>query len=353
MRAMPQKRNPENKGFPPRWRWKNGAIYYQVPKGLEYKWDGKQLFRLGKTPSEAHKEWAKRVEPDTRNATIGSGLTRYELEVIPTKAPQSQINDRGNIRKLRAVFGDMLPEDFEPKHAYQFIDKSTGKVWAKRQIALLSHVFTKMIEWGYIRVHPFKGQVRFKGEKPRRRFVEDWEIEESVSLEPFRKTGSVLVIQAYILLKLVIAQRCNDTLMIRMEDLREDGIHITPHKTSGTTGVTIIIKWTDAVRAAVALALAARPVDISPWLFCNEFGQCYYNVNTGTAHGWKSMWHRFMNRVLAETKVTERFNDKDLRAKAGSESQTLELAQQLLGHSNSAITDRVYRRKPKFVDPVK
>lgn len=48
---------------------------------------------------------------------------------------------------------------------------------AKKEIALLSHAFTKAVEWGYVRTHPFKGQVRIQGSKPRERYIEDWEIQ--------------------------------------------------------------------------------------------------------------------------------------------------------------------------------
>jgi integrase len=350
---MPQKRNPENKGFPPRWRVLHGAIFYRVPKGLEAQWDGKKLFRLGKTPGEAYRTWADRTERQVESKTISQLLDRYTLEVIPTKEPGTQRNNIFEMKQLRVVFGDMALADLEPKDVYAFVDKRTAKVTARREVALLSHAFTKAVEWGYISRHPFKGEVRLKGERSRKRYVEDWEIDESMALEPFRKAGSVLVIQAYMLIKLLIGQRQNDMLMIKLTELKDDGIHITPSKTSNTTGVKLIIKWSDALRAAVKLALEARPVDISPWLFCNESGQCYYNPNTGLAPGWRSMWTRFMDRVIDETKVTERFTDKDLRAKAGSEAKSLELAQKLLGHSSSAITGRVYRRKPEVVEPTK
>ena len=56
-----------------------------------------------------------------------------------------------------------------------------------------------------------------------------------------------------------------------------------------------------------------------------------------------------ISRVLAETTVTQRFNDHDLRAKAGSDAESLERARQLLGHADTAITQRVYRRKPERI----
>ena len=58
-----------------------------------------------------------------------------------------------------------------------------------------------------------------------------------------------------------------------------------------------------------------------------------------------------MARLLEETKITERFTEHDLRGKVGSDAESLERARQLLGHADSKITERVYRRKPELVRP--
>jgi integrase len=350
---MPQKRNPENKGFPPRWRALHGAIYYRVPKGLEYQWDNKRLFRLGKTPSEAYKTWAARLEGQIKSDTIGQLLDRYTLEVIPTKEPTTQRSNIFELKQLRNAFSDQLLTDLQPKDVYAFVDARSAKVSARREVALLSHAFTKAVEWGYINRHPFKGEIRLKGEKPRSRYVEDWEIVECLGLPPVRKSGSVLAIQAYIRLKLITGLRRGDLLRLRITDCDSDGIHVQPNKTRKATGKSIIYNWSDNLREAFDMAKAARPVDISPWLFCNSQGKSYICENTGDASGWNSMWGRFFDRVLVETKVTERFTEHDLRAKCASDAETLEHARQLLAHADSKITQRVYRRKPERVKPAK
>lgn len=347
--AMPQKRKPENKGFPPRWRALHGAIYYRVPKGMESKWDGKSLFRLGKTASEAYKTWAERIENNIKHDTIGDLLDRYLLEVVPTKAPKSQTADKHHIQKLRPVFGDMLIGDLEPKNIYQYVDKQQAKVSAKRRIALLSHSYTKAVEWGYISNHPFKGEIRLAGEKPRTRYVEDWEIIECLALPPMRKRGSVHAIQSYIRLKLLTGLRRGDLLRLRVADCRDDGMHITTNK----TGKPLIYQWTPELQNAVHAAKSTRPVDIGPFLFCTKLGECYLDETTGEAHGWASMWQRFMERVKAETKVNEHFTEHDLRAKVASDAESLERARQLLAHADSRITNRVYRRKAEIVKPAK
>jgi len=110
---------------------------------------------------------------------------------------------------------------------------------------------------------------------------------------------------------------------------------------------------TPELQRAIDSAKAARPVHIAPFLFCNKRGQSYINETTGNVYGWNSMWQRFMTRVLAETKVTERFTEHDLRAKCASDAKTLEHARALLAHADSRITERVYRRKPERVMPLR
>jgi integrase len=101
------------------------------------------------------------------------------------------------------------------------------------------------------------------------------------------------------------------------------------------------------------MAIAARPLDIAPWLFCTKTGEGYFDEVTGKPHGWNSMWKRFMKRLLTETKITHRFTEHDLRAKCASDAETLGRAQQLLGHADSKITKRVYRRRPEIVKPLR
>jgi integrase len=65
------------------------------------------------------------------------------------------------------------------------------------------------------------------------------------------------------------------------------------------------------------------------------------------------MWRGFAARVLKETKVADKFTEHDLRAKCASDAETLEHARMLLSHADGRITDRVYRRRPQFVPPLR
>ncbi len=359
---MAKKRNAENKGLPSRWKHYHNAYYYMVPPGLEAYWEGKKQFRLGKTLPEAYKAWSERLGMLDKAATIGQLLDRYALEVIPAKRVTTQRQDQRVIRPVRAVFGDMPLTAIKPSHIYTYYEKrkrkgppdrhgkpTGGPRTAKQEIALLSHAYTKAVQWGYLDRHPFKKEVRIETGKARDRYVEDWEILECLMLDARRKKGSVKLVQAYIKLKLLIGLRCADILRIREADIREDGIYSATSK----TGKPRVFTWTEELRLVVADIRALRPVHSLTWLFCTRRGRCYVDPETGLHSGWDSMWQRFMERVLDETKVEERFTEHDLRAKCASDAETLEHAQALLAHADSRITKRVYRRKPERVRPAK
>lgn len=366
---MATKRSKENLGLPLRWRRLHGAFYYSVPPGLEHLWDNKKLFRLGTKLHEASQVWTDRMAQvagpvDVRN--IGDLLDRYAREVIPTKAATSQVSNRNQLPKLREVFGSMPLLPFKPQLIYQYVDhrsrKKTdpitgkitgGRISAHREIELLSHAYTKAVEWGYVDRHPFKNEIRLTGEKPRERYVEDWEVVEALKLPALRLSGSVLMIQAYLRIKLLTGMAQGDLLRLQPKlHIKEDGIHNQRHKTAGSTGKRTIYEWSPELRAAVDMALAARPRD-SAFLFCNRDGAGYINETVGRASGWKSMWQRFMARVIEETKVENHFTEHDLRAKVASDAGSLEHARSLLAHADSRTTDRIYRRKAERVSPLR
>ena len=229
----------------------------------------------------------------------------------------------------------------KPRHAYKYRDEVTrknGAASANRDLEVLSHSFSKAVEWGLIDRNPIKGQVR-KNTIPRReRYIEDWEISEAMTI-------ASPMLRAYIVLKLLTGLRRGDLLRLRTSELKDDGIHVNTSK----TGTRLIIEWTPELKEAVNAALAARPKDIVPWLFCTNRGACYVKEN-GTANAFDSLWQRFMAKVLNCTSITERFQEKDLRKKTASDMD-LDRASKLLGHTKQDTTRRHYRLTGDKVAP--
>ena len=362
---MPRPRLKSNTGLPARWRFKNGAYRYQVPRGQESQWDGKKEFTLGKTLPDAYKIWGERVGEKTNTAkTVAELPDRYLLEVVPTKKPATQTEDRRVMPILRKRFGHMKvtgPGSPEPQHVYQYVTKRKGPdgklalTRAHREMAVLSHVLTWSVQWGLRTKHPFKDEVRLERQlqpKGRReRYVEDWEIIEALSLKPYRKRGSVLMCQAWIRLKLAnIGLRATDMLLLKVSDADATGITVKPSKTEDTTGRAQIFEWNEHRRRAWDMTIAARPIEIGPYVLCNSSGEPYFKEETGTASGFESIWQRFMKRVVAETKVVEPFAERDLRVKVGSDAASIERAQRILGHADRRITETFYRRKAELIE---
>lgn len=349
---MPKPRRKENRGLPERWTFHHGAYYYYVPKGQEAAWEGKKKFKLGDSLPEAYQTYAQMVDVKDKITTIGKLLDRYVLEVIPTKAKATQNSNQAFIKRLRMTFADTPLLPFHPQLVYKYVQTRKAKVSAHREVEVLSHAYTKAVEWGLIPAHPFKGEVRLEGEQSRRRYIEDWEIIEFFKLDSKRKKGSVHMIQAYVKLKLLTGMSQGDLLRLQIPvHETAEGIDIVRHKTAKKAGIRTIYEWTPALKSAWQQAIAARPA-LSPFLFCNGEGHSYVNEEKGTQAGFKSIWQRYMERLLKETDLKEPFTEHDLRAKVASDAKSLEHAMQLLSHADPRTTQKTYRRKAVVVKPM-
>lgn len=354
----PRKRNTENRPYPRRWHWHHGALYYMVPPGEEARWDGKKKFRLGANDAEAYEVWSKRIQrPTGRIETIGQGLDRYQSEEVPKKAPATRDSYNAAIMKLRATFGELPVAEFKPTLAYEYRDLRRDKhgkpapVAASRELEVLSHFFTKCIEWGAIERHPMiEGKFRKIHNPPRDRAVSDWDLAELQKLKPRMKKGSVLMCQAYARIKYLAGRRRIEVLRLKLTDAVDEGIMFALAKSRQTKIKHKLVEWSDELRAAWDAAIAARPVGkrekvaVSPWLFCKRDGSSYLKADGQVADAWDSVWQRFMRRVMKETEITERFTDHDIRAKSLTDVATEQHAQELGAHADPATTRRIYRR---------
>ena len=56
-----------------------------------------------------------------------------------------------------------------------------------------------------------------------------------------------------------------------------------------------------------------------------------------------------MDRVLKETKAKQRFAERDIHAKVGTDAETVEKAARILGSASPRIVHKRYRRKPDVI----
>lgn len=330
-----------DKHFPARWRRDKGMIYYLVPKDQRHHWDNKSWFPLGKTETEAYRTWADRLESQGDIETMGDLFDRYLLEYTPTVRPKTQAHHKRAIGNLRKVFGSVPVKTFKSAWAFKYYDKrkKDGVSAANTDLKVLGHTFTKAIEWGVIQNgdHPTRGLKIKKSDNVRDRYVEDWEL-----LEAIRAADDWMIL--YIAFKLMTGMDKSTILSIKLHDLKPEGIEAARIKTKGKARV---YEWNPALKECVDnIKAMPRPIS-SMWLFCGRKGQPYI-TDEGYTDSFNGKWQRFMNKALKETSLTERFTEHDLRAKAASDSESLEFAQALLDHKSDKMTQR-YRRKKELV----
>lgn len=332
----------ENKGLPQRWRFRRGAYSYQIPPRRREEFGGKYEIRLGKTLQEAYRKWAEICEPKDIE-TFSDLIDRYMVEVVSHKKPSTQRSNKNSEKYLRAAFGEANPNLIKPVHVYKYRDTRSkqGKTTANRDLEMLSHIFTKAIEWGVIESHPMKGKVVKNSTKPRDRLITPEEF------DLFYNEYATPMIKAYIVLKLIMPLRKGDILRIKRTDLKPDGIHVHNSKSERP----IIFEWSDELKAAVrrVLTFRKRPVE-GMYLFCTKTGQPYVKEN-GTTHGFDSTWQRCMKKF--EQDGNERFWEHDIRALVASEAESAERAKALLNHSSIGITEKHYRRGVERITPHK
>lgn len=356
----PRKRNKENIGLPSRWRFKHNAYYYQVPKGLESHWDGKQTFRLGKTLPESYREWANRIELTGSAAdTMQTLCDRYASEHVSKLAPKSQESYLPSIKRIREVYGQMPVSAFEPHHARKYFDtvkNSKSLSVARSDLTVMRGMLAKAMDWGSIKAHPMTG-MRFEQLAAAKDQVEDWEIDAMLSIEP--NTRSILVGQLYTQLKLMMGCRRGDLLRIKLSDLKQDGIHITPNKTKDSSGVSQIFEWSEDENGHSELRSVTNQIKTVPprrigdaFLFTNNQGKGFVNEVTGRANGFDTLWQRYMDAVMDRTAVTTRIKEKTLRAYVSDASDSIEDAANRLGHTTTATTEKHYRKKPRRITPL-
>jgi integrase len=316
-----------NKHLPPRVYEKHGAFYLVTP---ENKW-----VRLGKTESDMYAALARiNHEAATLESGLSAVIARYRDEVVPTKSERTQKDNLKELDNLDRSFGAMDPAQIKPIHIYQYLDLrgKTAMVRANREIALLSHVFSYAIRWGIVETNPCR-EVKKHSEKPRERYVEDWEYLAVLAIAP-------PLVQAAMEIAAITGMRQADILSLSITDLRDDGIPVIQNKTRKKQ----IFEWTPALREAVDKARSIERPTQSLYLFSTSTGRHI------TSSGFQTAWQRLMAKAIADGVIQERFTFHDLRAKAGSESDD---GTKLLGHQSPATTRRVYHRRPEKVKPIR
>jgi len=355
---MSRKRLPENMALPPYAR-RTSSGFYLEPKGeLLARLGGRKSFPLGKTYFEMYRKYHEivgDVESSLTNSgtTVGQLIDKYLLEFTAVKSQETQRRELGRAIMLKKTFGHMAPEQVEKKHIYQYMNLRTKKGAMKgvvREVKLLQSVYSEAEAWYGIEHNPCNGVKYGKGRQvtPRDRYVTN---DEYTVFRKFSHDRNSMI-AAYMDFKYVTGLRAGDIREIKQTQFIEEGIHVH----IGKPGLERIIAWSPALREATRNLIVAcirervdrhgitRKVN-SDYLLFNEKGLPY------TASGWRAIFYRLMREALKQGVLKESFCEHDIRAKAGSDYESLEEASKFLAHLNVATTAKHYRRKPEVIQP--
>lgn len=307
-----------NKHLPRRMYWKNGGYRYVDHKN---KWH-----TLGSDYAEALKVYATFHEKAS-GETIGALITSYEVEVLPKQAPDTIIARKKEFVKVRLVFGEMPPAELQASDAWQFFQDRGANRTARKEVSALSAVMSwaRRMGLGGVKWNPLL-KVGFPTSKPRDRYVTD---EEFVAV---RDCAPPMVRYA-MNISLITGARQKDILRLDRKQVAAGLLRVRQSK----TGKRIDYPVAGSLEENIEAALKVSP-QVRQFVIVNREGKPY------TRDGFQTQWKRAMTKAFPDK--ADRFTFHDIRAKSLSDADTTEDARIRAGHSDSEITEKVYRRKP-------
>jgi integrase len=317
-------------------------MYYYVPP------NGKRI-PLGRDFAQAMAEYARLIDRPRSLTTLGDIFDRYQLEVLPTKAPRTQQDNLREFLSLRKSFAHMAPQDLTAQDVYRHMDARGAPIRANREKALLSHICSYAIRWGAMTSNPCR-DVKRNPEFPRDRYVTDAELAAFIALAP-------RLIRIYVEFKYATAMRKGDILGLRLTQLTDEGIEYYESKKRRRRRVARggqivleevpprrrLVRWTPELRAIVERAKALPRRSGVDQLFTRRDGLQL------TAERLDALWQRVMRKAVAAG--IKRFTEHDLRAKSATDAP--ETAQHRLGHTTGQQTQAYLRsRTTDAYDPI-
>ena len=216
--------------------------------------------------------------------------------------------------------------------AYRDRRTQDAPVAANRELAYLSLIFS----WGYerelVKINPVKG-VKRNREKPRERYIEDWEYQFVYDL-----AASPPYIRPAMELAYLARLRKVEVLGLAKQDVTDAGVVARRRKGSRTQ----VVSWSDRLRHAVGACDAVHPIS-SIYAIHDAHGQPIPESTFDTA------WQRLMTKASSRG-LKERFTFHDLKAKGVSDFDGDK--QRAAGH-RTAQAAAVYDRKIETIKPTK
>lgn len=317
--GMGRKRK-DRRDLPERVYFKHGA-YWFVDRA-------KKWHRLDADYYQALVRYAALNATNSSIGTVSGLMDTFVEQELPHRALRTQKNYLLDMKRLRAVFGAMRPEDVTKRDICAYMGMRPP-VAANREKALLARVFAFACEKHLVEHNPVVG-IRANVEKSRDRLVEWGEFWAVHALAaPNLQIAMELAAQTGL--------RLGDLIRLRWDQWRKDGLYIETRK----TGKRLLMAPTPDLTALLARARSSGPVT-SMTVLANTLGTPF------TEWSFKSAWQRLIRRAMTCNAIATRFTFHDLRAMAANSHAD---PTNLLGHQDPRTTNRVYLRGPTKVTP--
>jgi integrase len=332
----------KDKHLPPRVYLKHGA-YYFVPRPAERERYGGTWIKLGTIESEAIAKFYELTNPP--QDSLEAIWQWYERRWLPANSERTQTDKRGYWEVLKPVFGNCHPDTVEPGDIYDYLEERHemgAPIQGKKEIALLSHMYTKAVAKRKARFNPCLRVERPKS-KPRDLDVTADMMKDWITFAP-KKLGLAAE------LMYMTGLRSPDILKIRLPDITEDRLQFQAGKTGKKGWFPMTPELKAVIKEIRALAVKREKGKKIPlltqYLFCTRQGIRM------TKSGFDSMWQRHMREFA--TKGFTRFAPNDCRAGHATElDEQGGNATRNLQHSTSRVTDAHYLRRGKKLETLR
>lgn len=331
------------------------SFYYQYPNGSS---ETLASAPLGDRQAINDAErTAKRKALDIQQGRIIAGSAAEAIERFKDEFDGKHYRDqskdgvavrKGAYENLKKFFGAMLPKTIKTIHGYQYADaraKSGAPVKAWKELAQMSTICHKWVEWGLIETNPFVNMRKPRFERGvrtiNRNDVVRFYLWSQRQDKPQFKVMGCAALFAYL-----TGYRAAEVRPFHRSGLTDGGVRVVNAKRKmGESEVTKLRFWSAKLRLVVKRTDQALGRE-RMFLFANRHGHAY------TRSGWGSVWQDAMSAYLGETPETVSKNGRyyalqDIRPAAITSKidRRDEDAYDFAAHANKATTHQFYDRR--------
>jgi integrase len=296
--------------------------------------DGKKT-PLGTDKAAALRKWAA-LEAGGIETGFLTVSDAYRDHVKKHLTPESYNHYRIALDNLDGSFGKGKLEQILPVHVKSYILERTKKGAALFEKRVLSAMWNWAREKGITACsNPCAGVKFSKSEKKSlgKLGKRDVYVTDAMFSETYLRAEWML--QDCMDFALLTAQRPSDLLKMKRADIRDGALWVVQIKTGARVGIRI-----EGELKRVLERVLARPRRIqSMYIIADEDGQ-----------RWT---YAALNKAFGKARGDAKWQFRDIRAKAASDSPDLKAAQGLLGHANETTTTVYRRSKGTPVAPLK